>query len=330
MAEKSKSSEIKITRVYDAPVEVVWEAWSDERQVAKWWGPRGFTLTSHSKDLRPGGIWHYTMHGPDGTDYENKTLYHEVEKHSRLVYDHGGNDERRPLFRMTVLFSELKGNKTKLELHMKVATAEEAGRIREAIKKANGESTWDRLAEYLAKNSSDREIFVITRAFDAPAEVVFDMWTKAEHLSKWLPPTGFTMTFLRGEIRPGDSAFYVMSNGKDATMYGRVNHQVIDRSGKIVYTQQFCDENENISRHPMAPVWPETMLTTVVLTSESPSCTRVRVEWESYGKVTAEELEAFVKMRASMTVGWTGSLEKLQFQLESSAVTVQSAGIARR
>jgi uncharacterized protein YndB with AHSA1/START domain len=83
MAAKNKSNEIKITRVYDAPVEAVWDAWTDPEQVAQWWGPRGFTLTTHSKDLRPGGSWAYTMHGPDGTDYPNKTHYFEVEKHAK-------------------------------------------------------------------------------------------------------------------------------------------------------------------------------------------------------------------------------------------------------
>ena len=102
MAAKNKSNEIQITRVYDAPVEAVWDAWTDPEQVAQWWGPRGFTLTTHSKDLRPGGNWDYTMHGPDGTDYPNKTKYLEVEKHAKLVYDHGGNDDRPPLFRVTV------------------------------------------------------------------------------------------------------------------------------------------------------------------------------------------------------------------------------------
>ena len=92
MAAKNKSNEIKITRVYDAPVKTVWDAWTDPEQVAQWWGPRGFTLTTHSKDLRVGGHWRYTMHGPDGTDFENTTKYFEVEKYSRLVYDHGGND----------------------------------------------------------------------------------------------------------------------------------------------------------------------------------------------------------------------------------------------
>src|SRR6188768_1812606 len=115
MTPNPKSNEIKLTRVYDAPVRLVWEAWTDPAQVAQWWGPRGFTLTTHSKDLRPGGHWAYTMHGPDGTNYENKTLYHEVEKHTKLVYDHGGNDDRPPLFRVTVLFSP-EGDKTRMEM----------------------------------------------------------------------------------------------------------------------------------------------------------------------------------------------------------------------
>lgn len=67
----AKPNEIQITRIYDAPVKLVWEAWTDLKQVEKWWGPRGFTLTTKSKHLRPGGKWIYTMHSPDGTDYPN-------------------------------------------------------------------------------------------------------------------------------------------------------------------------------------------------------------------------------------------------------------------
>lgn len=69
----------------NAPVKMVWDAWVDPKQVTQWWGPRGLTLTSHSKDVRTGGHWNYTMHGPDGVDYPNKTKYLEVEKYSRMV-----------------------------------------------------------------------------------------------------------------------------------------------------------------------------------------------------------------------------------------------------
>lgn len=313
MATNSKPNEIQITRVYDAPVKAVWDAWTNPEQVAQWWGPRGFTLTTHSKDLRPGGQWAYTMHGPDGTDYPNKTVYHEVEECSKLVYDHGGNDDRPPLFRVTVLFSETAG-KTRMVMTMALATAEEAARTREFIKKANGNSTWDRLAEHLAK-ASGKEQFVINRSFDAPIDVMFEMWTNPEHIAQWLPPTGFTMEFLQSKTEAEGKTFYYMTNSKGVEMYGRKQMLEMQAPDRLVYTQQFCDKDENISRHPLAPTWPETMLTTVQLTEEGPDRTRVTVTWETYGDVTKEELEVFIQSRAGMTMGWTGSFDKLDAYL---------------
>src|SRR5262249_51066765 len=105
----NKENEITIIRFLKAPVKTVWEAWTDPKQAEQWWGPRGFTTTTHSKDFRVGGMWHYTMHGPDGADYINKTIFLEIEPLKKMVYDHGGNDERKPLFRVTVLFTEVKG-----------------------------------------------------------------------------------------------------------------------------------------------------------------------------------------------------------------------------
>lgn len=310
MAAKNKSNELKISRIYDAPVKVVWDAWTDPEQVAKWWGPRGFTLTTHNKDFKVGGIWHYTMHGPDGTDYPNKTVYHEIEKYSRLVYDHGGYDDRPPLFRVSVQFAEVKG-KTKMDMTMTLPTPEAAEQTKKFIKQAGGNSTWDRLAEYLEKESTGKEKFVINRTFDVPMALMFEMWTNPKHVSQWLPPTGMTMEFIRSDIKPGGSTFYFMSGG-DIKMYGRTKYLEIQQPNHIVYTQQFCDENENISRHPLAPTWPETMLTTVDLTEEGPEQTRVTVTWEVYGNVTPEELKAFVKEKPGMTQGWTGSFDKLE------------------
>ncbi len=261
MAAKNKSNEIRIARMYDAPVHAIWDAWTDPKQVAKWWGPRGFTLTTHSKDLKPGGHWNYTMHGPDGVDYPNKTHYFEVDKHAKLVYDHGGNDEQAPLFRVTVLFSDIKG-KTKMEMSMTLPTPEAAEETRKFIKKAGGNATWDRLAEYLEKESSGKENFVINRTFDAPLELMFEMWTSPKHFSQWLPPTGFTMQFIRSDIRLGGSSFYCMTGNSNVKMYGRAEYIKIHKADCLVYTQQFCDENEKVSRHSMSPTWPETMLTT--------------------------------------------------------------------
>ena len=98
-------------------------------------------------------------------------------------------------------------------------------------------------------------------------------------------------------------------------MYGRAEYLKIEKPNSIVYTQQFCDENENIARHPMSPTWPETMLTKVEFNEEGSNRTRITVTWEPYGKFTAEELLTFVKAKGGMTQGWTGSFDKLEAYL---------------
>jgi uncharacterized protein YndB with AHSA1/START domain len=310
MTETSESREIRILRTYDAPLQAVWDAWTDPVQAAQWWGPRGFTLTTHSKDLRSDGSWAYTMHGPDGTDYPNKAQYLEVVPLAKLVYDHGGNDDRPPMFRVTVLFAEVDG-KTRMDMCMSLPSAEAAVQTRQFIKQASGNATWDRLAEYLAKRLSDHEKFVINRSFEAPLAVMFEMWSKPEHFARWIAPTGCEMHFIRADIRAGGGSFYSMiSSG--GTIYGRTKYEEIRSPDRLVYTQQFCDENENITRHPMAPTWPETMRTTVDLNAEGPNRTRVTLTWEVAGPATAEELATFIGARSGMSQGWTGSFDKLE------------------
>jgi uncharacterized protein YndB with AHSA1/START domain len=308
---KNKSNEIHLSRVYDAPVKMVWDAWNEPDQAAQWWGPRGFTLTTHHKDFRPGGLWHYTMHGPDGVDYVNKAKYFEVEPYSRMVYDHGGNDEQKPMFRVTVLFQEV-GGKTHMEMTMALPTPEAAEDTRKFIKKAGGDSTWDRLAEYLEKAISQKETFVLTRSFHAPLEWMYDLWSKPEHIARWMPPSGFTMKFIEVDMRPGGKGFYSMTDASGKmTMYGKAQYLEFARPHRIVYTQEFADEKGNTAHHPMSPTWPETMLTTILFAAEGPDQTRVTVLWEPTGKAVPAETETFVHSRAGMAQGWTGSLDKL-------------------
>ncbi len=312
MTQKNKPNEIYIERLYDASVKQVWEAWTDPKQVAKWWGPRGFTITTHSKDLRVGGTWNYTMHGPDGVNYPNITVYHVVEKYSKLVYDHGGSEDRPPLFRVTVQFTEIKNSKTKMEMWMALETEEGAIQIKKFIKSAGGNATWDRLAEYLAETTLNKDQFVINRTFETSIETMYDLWTNPEHFSKWLPPTGFTQKFITANIAVGGEAFYSMTDGKDITMYGKVHYLEMTKPNRIVYTQQFCDEKGNMARHPMAPTWPAFMLTVVSLESEGANQTRVTVIWEVYGEASLDERATFNVAKAGMTMGWTGSFDKLE------------------
>ena len=315
MAAKNRTNELKLTRLYDAPVSAVWDAWTDPKQAAQWWGPRGFTLTTHSKDLRVGGTWRYTMHGPDGVDYPNVARYFEVESHRRLVYDHGGADDTPPMFRVTVTFSETPRG-TKMDMTMALPTPEAAEETRKFIKKAGGNATWDRLSEFLTQRASGKERFVINRSFPVSREQMFRMWTQPENVSRWLPPTGATMRFLRADIRPGGDAFYVMTLPDGAKMHGRIQYREIQKPERLVYTQQFCNEKEEPSRHPMAPTWPETMITVVTLAEEGPEETRVTVIWEPDAASKPEEIDTFVKGRGGMTQGWTGSFDKLEELLD--------------
>ena len=311
MAVKNKANEIYIERIYDAPVKMVWDAWVEPKQVAQWWGPRGFTITNHSKDVRTGGHWKYTMHGPDGVDYPNNTKYLEVEKYSRMVYDHGGNDDQPPLFRVTVNFIDLKG-KTRMEMIMALATPEAASEAKKFIKKAGGNSTWDRLAEYLEMASTQQDIFVINQSFAAPLNLIFEVWSDPKHLSHWMGPVGSKTNFLRADIKPGGSGFYSMTGADGTKMYGKTKYLEVDKPHRIIYTQSFCDETEKISRHPFAPTWPEVMKTTILFEAESPDQTRVTVKWEVSGIATPTEKETFNKAKAGMSQGWGGSFDNLE------------------
>ncbi|MBP7446357.1 MAG: SRPBCC domain-containing protein, partial [Zoogloea sp.] len=279
MASRNKSNVISLTRIYHAPLQAVWDAWAIPEEVAQWWGPRGFTITTHGRDLRTGGYWHYTMHGPDGTEYENTTQYLEVVPLQRMVYDHGGHKDRPPLFRVTMLLSEHAG-RTQLDLSFALATPEIAEEMRGFIKKAGGEGTWDRLAEHLAVRCTGKEQFFIARSFDAGIERVFEMWTDPEHLAAWMPPAGATMHFLRADPRVGGSSLYAMTFPDGAVMHGLITYLAIEKPVLITYTQQFCDEQERVIRPPFFKDWPLTMHSTIEFAAESPERTRVTVRWQ--------------------------------------------------
>lgn len=311
MARSKQANELRLIREYDAPLKLVWDAWNDPKQAAKWWGPRGFTITHKSKDLRPGGQWIYTMHGPDGKDWPNIATYHEVELYSKLVYDHGATPTTPPLFRVTVFFTENKG-KTKIDMTMAFENPEVCKQMAGFIKAAGGNGTWDRLAEYLEKEQSGKEEFVINRSFSAPIGKVFDMFTKPEHLSKWLPPSGMTMEYISTpQIKAGAENFYKMGNDQ-VTMYGKIKYLEVTPVTHLSYLQSFADKDGNMGRHPALDTWPNYMHTSIKLTDEGDGETRVTITWTPHGDVSPAEIKAFVDLRAGMTMGWTGSFDKLE------------------
>ena len=138
------------TRVLDAPRTRVFQLWTDPKHIGQWWGPRGFTTTTHAMDVRPGGVWRFVMHGPDGRDYQNRIVFEEVVRPERIVYRHTGEENIEPVqFRTTVTFEDL-GGKTRLTLHARFPSREDRERVIRDYGADKGlVQTLARLADYL-------------------------------------------------------------------------------------------------------------------------------------------------------------------------------------
>jgi uncharacterized protein YndB with AHSA1/START domain len=136
---------IATSRVVDAAPAQVFAAFSDPHRLERWWGPKGFTNTFSVFEFRPGGQWRFTMHGPDGGNYPNESVFVEVTPSRRIVIRH----LNPPHFTMTVTLSEERG-KTHVEWHMLFESAEECERVKKYAAGAN-EQNLDRLEAELAR-----------------------------------------------------------------------------------------------------------------------------------------------------------------------------------
>jgi uncharacterized protein YndB with AHSA1/START domain len=139
-------------REFDAPRELVFAAWTDPKHLAQWWGPHGFSTTTHSFDLRLGGVWRFVMHGPDGRDYQNRITFEEIVRPERIVYRHGGGDDVEPVqFRQTVIFEDLGQRRTRMTWRGDFPTAAERDRVIKEYGAATGlAETMARLADFVA------------------------------------------------------------------------------------------------------------------------------------------------------------------------------------
>jgi len=137
--------ELTISRKLKAPVALVWEVWTKPEHIAQWWGPNGFTNTIHIMDVQPGGVWDLVMHGPDGTDFKNKSVYKEIVLHKKIVFEHVA-----PNFIATINFEE-DGGQTHINWHMLFETAEEFMRVVKTVKADVGlKQNMEKLEVYLS------------------------------------------------------------------------------------------------------------------------------------------------------------------------------------
>ncbi len=109
--------EIVLSRVVDAPRELVFKVWTDAAHLSKWFGPQGFTCTTHEFEARVGGKWRFDFKGPDGTVWTNRVVFLEIKAPERLVFDHGSDVDSDPnMFRVTITFDSQSNGKTVVTL----------------------------------------------------------------------------------------------------------------------------------------------------------------------------------------------------------------------
>lgn len=145
MENNTKDRELLITRTLNAPIDLVWEVWTKPEHIANWWGPNGFTNTITKMDVTPGGEWDLVMHGPDGTDYKNKSVFTEVVQFKKLVYEHAST----PKFTATITF-EAQGEQTLLTWHMLFETVEQFIQVVKTFKADEGlKQNLEKLGVYL-------------------------------------------------------------------------------------------------------------------------------------------------------------------------------------
>ncbi len=309
---EASDREIVLSRVFDAPRELVFQAFTDPRQVGKWWGPNGFTTTTHEMDVRPGGVWRYIMHGPDGTDYKNKIAYHEVVRPERLAYSHGGDfgdgGEEREGFEVTVTFDEQDG-KTRLTMRSLFPTAEARNLVVEKFGAIEGgKQTLERLSQHLAAGQAGPE-FVVSRVLDTPRELVFRVWSEAEHLAHWWGPKGCVIGVRSLDFRPGGVFHYSMQTPDGQQMWGKFVYREIVEPERIVFLSSFADEAGAKVKAPFDMDFPLETHSTLTL-EEQGGKTKLTLRGIPHDATEAQR-ETFAGMFASMNQGWNGTLDQL-------------------
>jgi uncharacterized protein YndB with AHSA1/START domain len=291
----TEGRELVQQRVFDAPRERVWRAWTEAKHLDQWWGPNGFRNETHAMQFKVGGTWRYTMHGPDGKAWPNWIRYGEIVKGERLVYDHGGEGVD-PHFHVAITFESM-GAKTRVTMKSLFPSVEAVEAVKKFGAVEGGKQTLARLAGHLPWFDEAEGAMVLSRLYDFPREQVFAAWTSAAALERWWGPKGMTTRVPQLEFAVGGKYRMVMVDpraGAEYPFHGTFTEIVPHE--RIVF--------DSLIEHAPAGV---TVTTTVTFTDDN-------------GKtlMTVRQTRPSDPMMAKgQTEGWSGQLEKLDAMLGS-------------
>lgn len=233
--------EIIFSRVFEAPRERVFKAWTSANHIENWWGPNGFTTTTHEFRFVPEGVWSFVMHSPEGIDYDNKIVFHQITAPQKIVYEHDNLDPEASEFQTTVSFKDL-GHQTKIKITILFPTEEACEEAKKMGAVEGGAQTLNRLAHYLEMTEGEFDL-MLTRRFKAPRKLVFEAWTNPQYLAQWWGPQGFTNPVCEIDPRP-NGHLHIDMKGPDGKIYPCKGYVLeIQEPERLVISTSALDEH---------------------------------------------------------------------------------------
>ncbi len=150
MQTETKNRTLQTTGIFKVSIGLMWEVWTNPNHILNWWGPTGFTTTIHKMEVKEGGEWDLTMHGPEGANYPNRSIFIEIISFKKIVFEHFN-----PHFMTTVVF-ESKGDETLIDWSLLFDTAEMHDIVVKAHKADEGQKqNMEKLEKYLISLSGE-------------------------------------------------------------------------------------------------------------------------------------------------------------------------------
>ncbi len=296
------------SRVFNAPVELVWKVWSEQKHLDNWWGPKGFTQTTHAHEFKTGGAWNFTMHGPNGVDYKNEMQYGEILLHQKIVLQHLS----LPKFTITTFFIPLEDNRTRVEFN---SVFEDQGTFDTVLDFAilgNVQHQVRFEAELAKLTGAVAPIeFSISREFKANNALMWEMFTSPTHMAKWYGPKETKVGHCDLNFKRGGYYHFSMVAEDGNESWGKSYYIDIIKNTRLVFVNTFSDKAGNLTRHPMAPLMPKELLTFINFYDVGNGNTKIEINWLPINALP-EEIIFFNEMHDSFRMGWTGSLDRLE------------------
>ena len=308
--------EIVMTRVLDAPRELVFEAHSKCEHMAKWWGPRKYALTVCEMDFRPGGAYRLVQRGPDGDEHGFRGEYREIVPPGRIVWTFEYEGMPGHVSVDTLTLEDLGGGKTRLTAHSRFDSVEDRDGMLQSGMEEGAAETWDRLAELVeamaaVPAAASTGGLLIERVFDAPRELVWKAWSDPEHLKRWWGPNDYSCPSCEIDFRVGGVWLSSMRSSEGQEIWSTGTYREIVPLERIVTTDSFADADGNVvsaTHYGMPADIPLEMLVTVILEDLGG---KTRMTLRHKGLPAGE-------MTDGASVGWNESLDKLAESLSQA------------